>query len=205
MTTVREPQQARSHETRRRLVEAAAAALAELGHPGATTTAVAERAGVSHGALFKHFPTKTALVTAGVAHLLARFVAAFRSSFPEKAGARAALDLRLRTAVRGLWAIFRRPEMLAVFQVYLAARTDADLAAELGPILERHRLAILAEARRLFPREAGVAGPAFDGAVDALVYAMQGAALGVFSADEKADAGQIAFFERLAAVTAPPS
>ncbi|MFO0550180.1 MAG: TetR/AcrR family transcriptional regulator [Polyangiaceae bacterium] len=195
----RAPQQARSVATRARLVEAVGATLVERGLHGASTTAVAEHAGVSQGALFKHFSTKTALVAAGVEHLLASFVQAFRAGVPSIAPRSAAsLPERVSLAVRGLWQIFQQPEMLAVFQVYLAARTDPSLATALAPILDAHRQSILTEARRLFPAEAALDSAEFEGAVDAVVYAMQGVALGVFSTDERGTAREIALFERLA-------
>jgi AcrR family transcriptional regulator len=56
-----EPQQARSRETRRHLVEACIGVLVERGLARTSTTEVCRRAGVSQGALFKHFPTQQAL------------------------------------------------------------------------------------------------------------------------------------------------
>ena len=56
--------QARSRATRVRLLQATAAALEELGYAGASTTEVARRAGVSQGALYKHFPSKVQLLAA---------------------------------------------------------------------------------------------------------------------------------------------
>ena len=48
---VLEPQQDRSAETRRRVLDAAIELLAAAGYAATTTTAVGERAGVSRGAL----------------------------------------------------------------------------------------------------------------------------------------------------------
>ena len=44
--------------TRERLVEAAFQILEEAGYAGATVQAIADRAGVSAGALYRHFPSK---------------------------------------------------------------------------------------------------------------------------------------------------
>src|SRR5436190_24102435 len=63
---LRQPQQDRSHATRKRLLEAAVECLAELGWTGTTVAVVAERAGVSRGAAQHHFPTREDLVTAAV-------------------------------------------------------------------------------------------------------------------------------------------
>ena len=184
-------QQPRAVATHGRLLDAAATALVELGVAGASTAAIATRAGVSQGALFKHFPTKAELLAAAVERSLARFVATFRRDMGD------APCVSIRQAFDVLWSIFREPEMRAVFEVYIAARTDPALAALLAPILARHRAAILVEAHRLFPVAPEAAGE-LDAAIDAIVYAMQGAALGNFLPDHDAEAQQLAFLERLA-------
>jgi AcrR family transcriptional regulator len=188
--------------TRGRLIEAAGAALVERGLAGAGTAAIAERAGVSQGALFKHFPQKSQLLGAAVAGILAGYVGDFRADVVRRLGVRAAAaapparDPRIPEAVAALWQIFRHPGMGAVFEVYVAARTDRALEAELAPVLQRHREAILVQARLLFPELSGQ--PDFDSAVDAVVYAMQGVALGVFAPDARAEEQHLAFLERLA-------
>ncbi len=58
------PKQARSLETVRVIVEAAARVLEEQGLDGFSTNAVAERAGVSIGSLYQYFPGKEALIGA---------------------------------------------------------------------------------------------------------------------------------------------
>ena len=65
----REPQQDRSRATRARLLEAAIACLAELGWTASTVAVVAERAGVSRGAVQHHFPTRESLFTAALEHV----------------------------------------------------------------------------------------------------------------------------------------
>ena len=199
MPALRPPQQSRSLETRARLIAAAAQALVDLGFQGASTSQVAGLAGVSQGALFKHFPTKADLLAACVEALLGGYVREFRDDMASRlgAGAQHAPRERVDAAVAALWRIFRKEGMRAVFEVYVAARTDAALAAELGPILERHRAAILVEAARLLPEIAAAPDEAAF-AIDAVVYAMQGAALGVFAPDARAEAEQVAFFTRLA-------
>lgn len=201
----RTPQQPRAIATRERLLDATAASLCEVGLAGASTAAIAARAGVSHGAVFKHFPTKTELLAHAVERILAGMVEAFRAAIPD---AMAEVDGdRVRAGCTVLWRIFRAPQMRAVFEVYVTARTEPDLAARLQPILDAHRASILRQARALFPELAGpadAAGPALiDEAIDAVVYAMQGAALGLFSPTPTAPASpdddpHLAFIERLA-------
>lgn len=57
-----EPRQRQSAETRREEAVAAVIELASAHSPeGITTQAIASRVGVTHGALFRHFPDKTAI------------------------------------------------------------------------------------------------------------------------------------------------
>jgi hypothetical protein len=93
--------------------------------------------------------------------------------------------------------VFRLPDMRVVLEIYVAARTDAALARDLAPVLAHHQALLLVEARRLFPTAAG-ANPEFDDAVLAIVYAMQGAAIGLFSPDPDDEIVHLAFLERLA-------
>jgi AcrR family transcriptional regulator len=58
------PKQARSRRTLDRLLDAAAATLAELGVEGATVPAIAERAGMSVGVVYRRFRDKDALLRA---------------------------------------------------------------------------------------------------------------------------------------------
>lgn len=193
----RPAQQARSQATRARLVAAAGRCLIERGYAGASTAQVAAEASVSQGALFKHFPGKAMLLGACVEAQLAALVASFADDLGRRlSGVEPTFDERLRAGVRGLWAIFRQREMSAIFEVYVAARTDPALEAVLAPLLHAHRQRILGQAAQLFPETAG--HPEFEPVVDAVVYAMQGAVLGLFAPDEGADERHAALFERMA-------
>jgi len=195
MAVTEVPKQARSHLTRARIVEAAALTLVEHGYQKTSTPRIAAEAEVSQGALFKHFPSKTLLLAACVERLLASFVAGFREDMTARVDREAPIKERVEVAVRGLWRVFRRPEMRVVFEVYVAAWTDRDLARALSDILGIHRENILTEARELFPELSDAAD--FAAVVDAVVYAMQGVVLGLFTPDAE-EALHIAFFERLA-------
>lgn len=188
---VKPPVQLRGRVTRNKIVEAVASVLAEAGLAGSTTAAIAQRAGISHGAVFRHFPTKADLLAATVEDQLARFVVAFQAGV-----GRPGAD-PVHTACTVLWRIFRRPEMRGIFEIYVAARTDAPLTARLAPILEQHRARIFEQARVMFP-VAAKRHKDFDGAIDAIVYAMQGAALGLFSPNAADEVVHLAFLERLA-------
>lgn len=163
----------RTASTRARLLDATIAALSESGYARTTTTEVCRRAGVSQGALFKHFPSKTALVCRAAEHLFAALIADFRLAF----AAVAREDDRVAAAVRALWAVFREPRLQAAFELYLAARTDAGLAAALRPVYDHHTENLRREAGALFP-EAAAANADFAAIVDLVVSALQGVAMG---------------------------
>jgi AcrR family transcriptional regulator len=186
----------KGQQTRERIVAAATRCLVERGYAGASTAVVAQEAGVSQGALFKHFPEKTALLGACMEGTLAGLVARFQREMKAKVPAGAPLEERLTRGVAALWAVFRRREMRAVFELYVAARTDQALEGVLAPTLATHRERILNEARRLFPEAS--AHPEFPMVIDAIVYAMQGASLELFAPNRGEDRRLLALFERMA-------
>lgn len=195
------PKQRRSVATHARLVDAAIEILVEQGLAGATTPRIAERARMSQGALFKHFPTKDALLAAAVEAMLRGFVTDFEAQMQVAQLAlrgHADVDALVTAACAALWKIFRTREMRATFEVYIAARTDDAIALRLAPILDRHRDAILAQARALFPPRPHDKAHDFETAVDAIVYSMQGAALGLFAPRPGIEIDHLAFLERLA-------
>ncbi len=179
--TAPRPVQARSHRTRAKILEATTQVLFEVGYAGAKTPLIAERAGVSQGALYRHFPTKIDLLGSALAETLTdargRFEQAFASD-PE------ALADPAGATFRHLWDVFVSPPLQGAFDLYQAARTDPALAARVGPIIADHRARAVAGARTLFP-DAARQHEDFDGAVHALMSTMQGAA--VFGALVPAD------------------
>lgn len=62
--TRRQPQQERSHLRVERILDAAAAVIAEVGVEAATTNAIAAQAGTSIGSIYHFFPNKDAIVVA---------------------------------------------------------------------------------------------------------------------------------------------
>ena len=136
-------QQQRSRSTQRRVLEATVDCLVERGWAGTTTTLVAERAGVSRGAQLHHYPTKSALVLAAVQHLAERRTAELQA----EAAALPPGGDRVAGTVRLLSALFTGPLFAAALEVWVAARTDAELRAALVPVearfgREAHRLTV---------------------------------------------------------------
>lgn len=121
---LRRTQAERTAETRRALLEATLGALVEVGFKGTTTTEVARRAGVSVGALQGHFSTKTELLTAAIEYSLNRRIEEFGVLM---AGLDPSAD-KLDEAFDLLWSMFSGPTFTAWHELWVAARTDPDLA-----------------------------------------------------------------------------
>jgi AcrR family transcriptional regulator len=180
MPGTRRTQQERSSETRARLLAATQQALVERGYAGTTTTFVCRRAGVSQGALFKHFASKGELLAATAEQLFANLIDAYRESLPPWAG----VEDRAAAAVELLWDVFEDPRLLAAIELYAAARTDRELAARLAPVADRHGENLRRLARELFP-DAAARRPDFDAVVSAVVQAIQGATLGSLASGDR--------------------
>lgn len=180
MPGTRRTQLERTTETRSRLLAATQQALVERGYAGTTTTEVCRRAGVSQGALFKHFASKGGLLAATAEQLFANLIDAYRESLPAWAGA----EDRAAAAVELLWDVFEDPRLLAAIELYAAARTDPELAARLAPVADRHGDNLRRLARELFP-EAAARRPDFDAVVTVVVQAIQGATLGSLASRDR--------------------
>ncbi len=144
VTTTRAPQQERSRATQQRLLEATVDCLVEYGWSGASTTVIAERAGVSRGAQLHHYPTRAALVLAAVEHLAERRATEIRA---EATALTVDGDRRVDQVIDMLAAAFTGPLFVAALEVWVAARTDEELRTALVPLearvgREMHRLAV---------------------------------------------------------------
>lgn len=171
----RSPKQARSRATRAKILDAAIRCLVDRGYAGTSTTEIGARAGVSQGALFKHFGSKLDLLGAAVERLFQAMVADYQRQLAALA-TRAPGD-RVGAAIRLLRETFAEPRLQAAYELYVAARTDSALRAVIEPPLRAHRENLRAVARALFPSEA-LRHPQFDAVVDVVLDTMQGAALG---------------------------
>ena len=125
--TRRNLRQERSEETRRLLLDATIEALVDVGYAGASTTAVADRAGVSRGAQLHHYSTKVELVTAAIEHVFELRVAELE--------ALAAKDVD--EWIDHVWATYHGPAFAAWLELQVAARTDRELRRRLRSVNRR--------------------------------------------------------------------
>jgi AcrR family transcriptional regulator len=116
--------------TRAKLLDAAAACLAEVGYHRTSTTEICRRAGVSRGAQLHHFPTKADLLAAALDHVWNLRAEEFRAlvqtlpTGPE----------RIDGAVDVLWSVFQGDTFAAWFELAAAARTDPELQARMTSV-----------------------------------------------------------------------
>lgn len=169
----RRTQEERRTTTRAALLGAALECLRDGGLARFTTTDVVARAGLSQGALFRHFPSKARLLAATSEHLFDVLSADYEQRFRR-------LPAASRTAARAvqlLWDSMRDPRLAAAFELYTAARTDRELQAALEPVVRAHVARLRRVARELLPGAAAQGDEEFDAFLDLAVLALQGLAL----------------------------
>lgn len=124
----RAPQQARSRDTRQRLLDAAIDCLVDVGYAGTTTTAVLERSGVTRGSLLHQFPSRDALLLAAVDHLVTEGMRDIVVSVGEREQ-----PADTRASIEALWRTFSMRYFWASIEVWMASRTDEELRERLSP------------------------------------------------------------------------
>lgn len=179
--------------TRAKLLEASAELLTERGCGQLATAAVAERAGVAHGTLFKHFETKNGLMAATTEFVLEELMAEFLEMARELAGRPEPIDEALKT----VWALFRSDRLQATLELYVAARTDESLREALRPIFTKHRDSALSAARAFLPTTADATE--FESNVTGILATLLGGAL-LWSVVPEPEffQSELAFVERIA-------
>jgi AcrR family transcriptional regulator len=183
----------RAQATRGKLLDASAELLTERGYSRLSTAAVAERAGVAHGTLFKHFPTKSALMAATTERVLGDVIGEFLEMARDFAGQPAPID----DALRAVWSLFRSERLQATLELYVAARTDEALREALRPIFTMHRSAFLSAARALLPASAN--GTQFESNITGILATLLGGAV-LWSVVPEPEffRSELAFVERIA-------
>ena len=182
----RRTQEERRAATRGALLDATIDCLIEYGYANTTTTRVVERAGVSRGAQVHHFQTKASLVAEAVVHLAERREAELRREIERLPKGRD----RITSALDLLWKVHSGPLFQASLELWVAARTDDELHANLVPV-ERDMIVSTRElADELFGEHAKRAD--FDANLQTALAAMQGLAmLGTLLSSSRRDVGQL--------------
>jgi AcrR family transcriptional regulator len=132
MPATRRTQQERSAATRARLLEAAYECLLDGGYAATTVGHVQQRAGVARGTLLHHFPTRGALMAGVVEDIVERRLQVLTVGTEDGPGPSSWDDI-----VELIWHELQSPPFAAALELWVAARTDADLREALLPLQER--------------------------------------------------------------------
>jgi AcrR family transcriptional regulator len=126
----RRSQAHRSATTSARLIAATIQCLFERGYAATSTSLVAERAGVSRGAMLHHFATKVDLMSSTVQETYANDIAAYTLTLSDISLHQDRVEKLIDTA----WQCFKSPGGVAQTEIWMAARSDPDLAAAVVPV-----------------------------------------------------------------------
>ena len=137
------------------ILDAAMAVFADVGFAGARVEDIAARAGLSKGAVYVYFESKTAMLTALVRRLADRIVG--KAEALADAGAAVDAEKTLRSLLTFIVVQISKPEISAAPRLVIA---EAQRFPELGAL---YRDVVLARVRRLVARicECGVAQGTF--------------------------------------------
>ncbi|HKP74085.1 MAG TPA: TetR/AcrR family transcriptional regulator [Longimicrobiaceae bacterium] len=126
-TPIHVPRQARSRETLARLLDAAEAVLAEGGLEAATVPAIARRAGLSVGAVYRRFPDKDALLRAVYFRLFGRVREQNAARLDPELYESLRLETLLTAIVRGIVQHYREHRtLLQALQKYAESHADPE-------------------------------------------------------------------------------
>lgn len=176
----RRTQKERRETTIRKLLDAATETLIEVGYAEASVQRIASRAGLSQGAIFRHFATREALMVAVGEDVGARLLDAYRRKFE----ARKADADDFAVALRLVRDACRSRLNAAWYELAMAARTSPALRKALEPAARRYFDDIARLARETLPDLAARLGPSFDVVVATVLAVFDGEVLHRFLAKE---------------------
>ncbi|MFZ0833640.1 MAG: TetR/AcrR family transcriptional regulator [Mycobacterium sp.] len=165
-------QQQRREETVARLLDASIAAIVEVGYARASAAEITRRAGVSVGALFRHFDTMGDFMAATAHEVLRRQLEQGSKKAAEIPADQPVLDAML-TILRD---VTLNPVNAVMYELMIAARTDEKLRATLQGVLAEYEAKIYGAVRAL-PGSEGVPDKTLGVLVATLINAFDGAAL----------------------------
>lgn len=145
---VRRTQAERRAATRTALLEATIAGLVEHGYAHLTTAQIVQKAGVTRGAQAHYFSTKAELVVEALNHLAERFVEDTIKA-PRRLPDSGSEQLGL--LLDRVWAVHNESLFTAALELWVAARTDAELRAHLKRFDKQITASLAASARSMVP------------------------------------------------------
>lgn len=170
------------------MLDATLEVLMERGYARCTTADIADRAGLSRGALSHHFETKEALAAEAVERELDEATSAIRSLADDVASGRLPLDVFLDR----LWDMFRGRLFLVTLEHVTEARHNAALRERLVPVVRDFHDALDQIWRGYFGR-AGLSDSEIETTLNATLCLMRGMGLQTVLRNDPA------YFDRLLA------
>jgi AcrR family transcriptional regulator len=165
-------QQQRREETVGRLIEACIATIVEVGYARASAAVITKRAGVSVGALFRHFETMGDFMAATASEVLRRQLESFTKRVAEIPAEQPAVEATLAI----LRDITSGPTNAVLYELLIAARTDEKLRDTLQHELGQYS-AKIHDAARALPGAEGLPEETFPVLVAVLTNVFDGAAV----------------------------
>lgn len=165
----------KSAKMRDSILDAALDCFVTIGYASTTTAKIAEKAGVSRGAMLHHFPSKTELIQAAVEYLHDKLVALYSLNI-EKITHDLPVDERNRRGLQGYWKYLSSDLFTAYHELCVAGRTDPELQHILEDSIARFDENIAVANHRLFP-EWAERGELFELAMDISKFLMEGMAV----------------------------
>lgn len=157
----------RRYETQQKLLDATVACIVSHGFSRMTTIEIARAAGVSQGALFRYYPTKTAAVVAATEHLFQKVMADFGSILNDSP------NCDLVHLIDNLETWFASGDFIAISRLFAESSANTELRDAIQPIVEQHRKNTTQLIERLFPGENQALQRS---AAHAVIYLLQGIA-----------------------------
>ena len=141
----RRTQQARREATIKKLLDATIECLVIHGYRDTSIGRICDRAGVSHGGLFRHFATRTALVAAAAREIAQRHMQQMGQILAAPPTGEALVDVLVRFVRHAT-----RDELCAAWrEVITAARTDEALREAVAPAVQFYEDSIIEVAAQL--------------------------------------------------------
>lgn len=165
-------QQQRREATVSRLLDASIATIIEVGYARASAKAIARRAGVSDGALFRHFDTMGDFMAATAREVLRRQLELFGKRVAGIPDSQPAMTGVLQV----LQDITRNSTNAVLYELMVAARTDEKLHGTLQDVLSEYSAKIYDTARAL-PAADSVPAGVFPAVVAMMTTTFDGAAV----------------------------
>jgi AcrR family transcriptional regulator len=122
----------RTAETRGRLIDATIELLYSGGYARTTTISVAERAGVTRGAIMHHFSSRAELLLVVAEHILSQQ----RRERMERLSKFSPGLKRFYAAADVSWDVQRSPAAIAFLEIIMATRSDPELREGMQPVIK---------------------------------------------------------------------